>query len=173
MNIKLLNKILQTVDGESFNQYYKPIFRPNYEDRYNSYSRDSDHLPVDVIVPELKQKMRNSLNNEIIKLLSFLEYNHIYVDDFFEWCLERHESQFISIIETILETGNDIEKETIKRIIRDLSNCKIEKNDSLQERWKSIQEKCEYRRTDSIDLENITNEKLKELLQQFELWEEN
>jgi hypothetical protein len=173
LNIRLLNMILQKVDSECFNRYYEPIFRASYKDRYNSYSRDSDHLPADKIVLELKRKMRTSLNKEVVVLLSFLEYNHIYVDDFFDWCCERHEYQFISIIETILEEDNDIEKEAIKRTVRSLSLDTIEKNDSLQERWESIQEKCKYERSYNTELSTGSKERLKELLQQFELWEED
>lgn len=173
LNIKLLNTILQNVDSECFNRYYEPIFRANYKDRYHSYSRDPDHLPVDKIVPELKRKMKNSLNKEIVVLFSFLEYNHIYVDDFFDWCCERHGYQFISIIETILEEYNDIEKAAIKSTVRVLSLDTLEKDDSLQERWKSIQEKCKYERSCSIESSTVSNERLKELLQQFKLWEED
>lgn len=173
LNIRLLNTILQNVDSECFSRYYEPIFSANYKDRYHSYSRDSNHLPADKIVPELKHKMRESLKKEIIVLLSFLELNRIYVDDFFEWCFEKHKLQFISIIETILETGTDTEKEAIKGIVRNLSYYEIEKNDSLRERWKGIQKKSEYKRTSSTDLENDATEKLREILQQLKLWEED
>jgi len=173
LNVKVLNWILQNVEGDCFSRYLQPIFRSTYEDRYNFYSRDPNHLPVDKILPKLKQKMRNSLNKEIIVLLSFLNYKHIYVRDFFEWCIEKHEYQFVSIIESILESDNDIEIEAIKRTVRDLSYYKIENNDSLQERWKYIQEKCEYKRSCSTGLEDYSTEKLEELIKKFKLWEED
>lgn len=166
LNVKLLNSILQNVEGYLFGRYIQPIFRPTYEDRYDIYSR-RNHLPVDRIVPELKRKMRDSLNKEIIVLLSFLNYQHIYVDDFFEWCIEKHESQFVSIIETILDSENDIEIEAMKRTIRGLSSYKIKNNHILQERWKCIHDKCEHKRSCITGLEDYSIEKLEELIKKF------
>ena len=160
LNIKLLNMILQNIKDDCFSRYLQQIFRLTDEDRYDLQSRNPNHLPIDTIVPNLKQKMINSLNREIIILLSFLDYKHIYVDDFFEWCIEKHEYQFISIVESILESGNDIEIEAIKKTAHDLSYYKIENDDNLQERWKCIQERCEYkRRSRSKGLENYSRKK--------------
>ncbi len=116
--------------------------------------------------------MRDSLNKEIFILLSFLNYKHIYIDDFFEWCLERHESHFVSIIESILESDKDIEIEAIKRTVRDLPSYKIENNRSLQERWKYIQDKCEHKKNCSTGLEDYSIENIKDLKIGFKLNEE-
>lgn len=165
LNVKTLNMILQNADDNCF-RYLRSIFKPTYEDRYNSYSRNPNHLPVDKIVPELKRKMRNSINREIIVLLSFLNNKQIYVHDFFEWCIERHKCQFISIIESILESSNEIEIESIKRTARDLSHYKIEDDDDFKERWECIQEKCEAKRKGSEDYPKVN---LEELIKQLKL----
>lgn len=169
LNVKLLNMILQNIKEDCFSRYLRQIFRSTDENRYDLHSRNPNQLPIDIIVPNLKLKMRNSLNREIIILLSFLDYKHIYVDDFFEWCIKKHEYQFISIVESILETGNDIEIEAIKKTARDLSYYKIEHDDNLKMRWKCIQEGCEYKRSRSKGLEkNYSRKKIDELIKQFE-----
>ncbi|MEJ6950380.1 serine protease [Natronospora cellulosivora (SeqCode)] len=168
LNIKTLNAILQTVDNQCFNKYYQPIFKPSYEDRYGLSSHSSYHLPVDKIVPILKRKMKDTLNIEIIILLSLLDYLSVYVHDFFEWCITKHKIQFVSIIETILESDNKDEIEAIKRTVRDLSYYKFKNGDSIKERWEYIQELCEYKLNSNTGLENFSLEELMEIFRQGE-----
>ncbi len=167
LNIKTLNMIIQTVDNGCFKKYFQPIFRPTYKDRYSHYSYRTNHLPIDKIVPKLKSKMGDTLNKEIVILLSLLNYKHVFVHDFFEWCLYTYKYQFVSIIDLILESGNEVEIEAIKRIVSDLSYYKLENGDSLKEKWEHIKDQCEYKRTTNIGLK-----KLEEFMNEFRVLEE-
>ncbi len=175
LNIKFLITIFNEIEDADFRRYVRNVFRSSYEDRYSIYGRQDDRIPIDILIHKLKQYMRRSFNEDIIFFLCYLNFRGVFIDDFFDWCIEEYPDQSIDLFEKSDDIRDDCIRQAVIYTVRDLSFYDFKFTPEMRARWERMAEHFKEKNKRDLNSETDRNpyKTLEELLERLGIKEDN